>query len=42
VDSDGYVRELAEDEKAPEKGGLINWLNNVDVANDPEVREALD
>jgi hypothetical protein len=41
VDSEGYIQEIGEHEKIPEKGGLISWLNNVDVANDPEVREAL-
>ncbi len=43
VDASGYVQELAPGEKAPELSGnsLVDWLNNQDVASDPELRAAL-
>jgi hypothetical protein len=43
IDSSGYVVELAEGQEAPQSSGnsLVDWINTVDVANDPEVREAL-
>jgi hypothetical protein len=43
IDANGYVRELAPGEKAPELSGngLVDWLNNQDVASDPELRAAL-
>jgi hypothetical protein len=42
VGADGYVRDLAPGEKAPETGnGIVQWLNQQDIANDPELREAL-
>jgi hypothetical protein len=43
IDANGYVRELALGEKAPELSGngLVDWLNNQDIASDPELRKAL-
>ena len=43
VDAIGYVRELAPGEKAPELSGngLVDWLNNQDIASDRELRSAL-
>jgi hypothetical protein len=43
VDTSGYVQELAPGEKAPELSGnrLVDWLNNQDIASDPELRSAL-
>ena len=43
ISPEGYVVYLAGGQKAPQLSGspLCDWLNTVDVANDPEVREAL-
>jgi hypothetical protein len=42
INSSGYVVELAEGQNAPQSSGtLTEWLNTLDVINDPEVREAL-
>jgi hypothetical protein len=43
IDAQGYVRELAVGEKAPELSGngLVDWLNNQDIAGDQELRDAL-
>lgn len=43
IDSSGYVQELKPGEKAPELSGngLVDWLNNQDITNDRELREAL-
>jgi hypothetical protein len=43
VDPNGHVQELANCEKAPELSGdgLVDWLNNQDIASDPELRKAL-
>ncbi len=43
VGPDGYVVELRPGEQPPEEtgNGIVDWLNNQDIANDPELREAL-
>jgi hypothetical protein len=43
IDANGYVQELAPGEKAPalSGNGLVDWLNQQDVASDPELKEAL-
>jgi hypothetical protein len=43
IDSSGYVQELAPGEKAPalSGNGLVDWLNQQNVASDPELKEAL-
>jgi hypothetical protein len=43
VDANGYVQELKPGEKAPalSGNGLVDWLNQQNVANDPELKEAL-
>jgi hypothetical protein len=43
VGPDGYVRELAPGEKPPalSGNGIVDWLNNQDIASDPELMEAL-
>lgn len=43
INASGYVQELAPGEKAPalSGNGIVDWLNNQDIAGDPELRDAL-